>query len=140
MNPFHKSIAVRNINETILFYNGLLGCPIGRKTTNWVDFNFFGHQLTAQLSPNNLVPMDTTWRRNRLFPVRHFGVVLQKKEWIELRDKIENSELIWLIEPSLFYEGEVNQQESFFVKDPNGYAVEFKTFGEGYERMFSTNN
>ncbi|MFT6501479.1 MAG: extradiol dioxygenase family protein [Crocinitomicaceae bacterium] len=134
---FHKSIAVRDIDETIAFYRDVLGCRVGRKAANWVDFNFFGHQLTTQLSPKNVIPMDTEWRGNRFFPVRHFGVILKKPEWIELRDKIEQSELTWLIEPSLFYEGEVNEQESFFVKDPNGYAIEFKTFGENYSRVFS---
>ncbi|MFT4661505.1 MAG: extradiol dioxygenase family protein [Patiriisocius sp.] len=138
-NLFHKSIAVRDIEETIAFYRDLLGCHVGRRAANWVDFNFFGHQLTAQLSPRNVVPLDTAWRGNRFFPVRHFGVILRKTEWDELRDRIETSELVWLIEPSLFYEGDVNEQESFFVKDPNGYALEFKTFGESYSRVFTDN-
>lgn len=136
-NLFHKSIAIRDIDETILFYNGLLGCEIGRKTNNWVDFNFFGHQLTAQLSPKNVTPMDTAWRGNRFFPVRHFGIVLRKSEWNELRDRIESSAITWLIEPSIFYQGEVNEQESFFVKDPDGYAIEFKTFGEDFKEVFT---
>jgi extradiol dioxygenase family protein len=136
---FHKSIAVRDLDETIAFYSGILGCGVGRRAASWVDFNFFGHQLTTQLSPKNVVPMDLEWRRNEFFPVRHFGVILRKPEWNELRDKIEQSEFAWLIEPSLFYEGDVNEQESFFVKDPSGYAIEFKTFGEAYGPVFSGN-
>ncbi|MFT5777566.1 MAG: extradiol dioxygenase family protein [Crocinitomicaceae bacterium] len=136
---FHKSIAVSDIEETITFYRDFLGCHIGRRTANWVDFNFFGHQLTAQLSPKHVVPMDAAWRGNRYFPVRHFGVILSKTEWSKLRDRIEKLELAWLIEPSLFYEGEVNEQESFFVKDPDSYAIEFKTFGASYSRVFAEN-
>jgi extradiol dioxygenase family protein len=138
MSLFHTSIAVKDIDDTIAFYQGILNCPIGRRSSNWVDIDFFGHQLTAQLSPQDIVPMDTSWRGNRLFPVRHFGIVLLKKEWDELRSRIENSDLIWLIEPSVFYEGELNEQESFFVKDPSGYAIEFKTFGSNYDRVFQT--
>jgi len=136
---FHQSIAVQDLAETIAFYGGMLNCPIGRKSANWVDIDFFGHQLTAQLSPKNVVPLDTTWRGNRLFPVRHFGVVLRKSDWLELREKIENSKTVWLIEPTLFYVGELNEQESFFVKDPSGYAIEFKTFGEDFNRVFQKN-
>ncbi|MCR9172063.1 MAG: VOC family protein [bacterium] len=136
---FHKSIAIRDLDETIAFYRDLLGCKVGRKTAHWVDFNFFGHQLTAQVSPKNIIPMDTEWRGNRFFPVRHFGVILTRTDWKQLKDKVEKSELNWLIEPSVFYEGEHNEQESFFVKDPNGYAIEFKTFGEQYDRVFTKN-
>lgn len=136
---FHKSIAIRDIDETITFYSTILGCEVGRKTAHWVDFNFFGHQLTAQVSPKNVIPMDSEWRGNRFFPVRHFGVILTKTDWTALKTKIENADLTWLIEPSVFYEGEHNEQESFFVKDPNGYAIEFKTFGEKYDRVFTVN-
>ena len=136
---FHTSMAVEDINETVAFYRDVLGCSIGRRTANWVDVDFFGHQLTAQLSPKNVVPMDTAWRGNRFFPVRHFGVVLKKADWDVLRKRIEESNVVWLIEPSVFYEGELNEQESFFAKDPNGYAIEFKTFGEDYERVFMRN-
>ncbi|GAB5418540.1 MAG: VOC family protein [Crocinitomicaceae bacterium] len=136
---FHKSIAVRDLDETIAFYRDLLGCKVGRKTASWVDFNFFGHQLTAQLSPKNVVPMDTAWRGNRFFPVRHFGVVLFEVDWEEVKRRLEESKIKWLIEPSLFYQGNLHEQESFFVKDPNGYAIEFKTFGDDYERVFAKN-
>ena len=74
-----------------------------------------------------------------MFPVRHFGVVLQKSDWQELRERIEKSGTVWLIEPTLFYAGELNEQESFFVKDPSGYAIEFKTFGEDFNRVFQKN-
>ena len=136
---FHKSIAVRDIDETISFYQDFLGCKVGRKTATWVDFNFFGHQLTAQLSPKNVIPMDTAWRGNRFFPVRHFGIILPLTSWNALKNKLEDSEINWLIEPSVFYEGLQNEQKSYFVKDPNGYAIEFKTFGEEFDRVFTKN-
>ena len=138
-NLFHQSIAVHNIDETIEFYCNILGCEIGRKAANWVDINFFGHQLTAQLSPKNVVPTDTAWQGKRLFPVRHFGIVLIEKEWEKLKLRIEQTKTDWLIKPTTYYQAEVNEQKSFFVKDPSGYALEFKTFGINYDKVFTKN-
>jgi len=83
--------------------------------------------------------MDTAWRGNRFFPVRHFGIILPLTSWNALKTKLEESEINWLIEPSVFYEGLHNEQKSYFVKDPNGYAIEFKTFGEEFDRVFTKN-
>lgn len=133
--PFHISIAVSDLAKTQEFYHGLLGCPIGRSIHNWIDFDFFGHQLTAQLAPKRVVPHDQEWQGERKFPVRHFGAVLPLATWNSFKTKLESSDAVWLIKPNVFFEGEVNEQYCMFIQDPDGYAIEFKAF-ENPENMF----
>jgi extradiol dioxygenase family protein len=90
--PFHLAFPVTSLEEARAFYGGLLGCPEGRSSPEWVDFDFHGHQIVAHLSPDaghletNLVDGDNV-------PVRHFGVVLPMDQWQKLADKLKAAEI-----------------------------------------------
>lgn len=128
--PFHISIAIADMRNATDFYSGLLGCAIGRSTEDWVDFNLFGHQLTAHVAPTKVTPHDESWQHHQRFPVRHFGAVLDMTAWKELKSRLEDNNITWLIRPNVFFEGQVNEQHCMFIEDPDGHAIEFKAFSD----------
>ena len=128
--PFHLSIAVNDIEATKNFYVYVLGCTIGRSAHNWIDINFFGHQITAQLAPSKVVAHDEGWQGKRKFPVRYFGAVLPTDRWSSLLDNLNARNVDWIVEPEVFFQDEVGEQKCMIIRDPNGYAIEFKTFSD----------
>lgn len=125
--PFHLAFPVTSLAEARAFYGGLLGCPEGRSSEHWVDFNFHGHQIVAHLSPlaghrdTNLVDGDNV-------PVRHFGVVLPMPEWKSLAQRLEAAGTEFIIAPHIRFKGEPGEQATMFFLDPSGNAIEFKAF------------
>ena len=126
---FHLAFPVRDLAEARAFYGQLLGCPEGRSSDEWVDFDFFGHQIVAHLSPNeaghkahNLVDGD-------FVPVRHFGAILSMADWKKLAARLTEKKVSFIIEPGIRFEGEAGEQATFFFCDPSGNALEFKAFG-----------
>lgn len=125
--PFHLAFPVTSLAEARAFYGGLLGCPEGRSSEHWVDFNFHGHQIVAHLSPQsghrdtNLVDGDNV-------PVRHFGVVLPMAQWKALAQRLEAAGIRFIIEPHIRFRGEPGEQATMFFLDPSGNAIEFKAF------------
>ncbi len=125
---FHLAFPVNDLAEARAFYAGLLGCQEGRSADEWVDFDFFGHQIVAHLSAgeaghngHNLVDGDAV-------PVRHFGVILQMAAWRELAEKLRENGVKFIIEPDIRFAGQPGEQATFFVNDPSGNALEFKAF------------
>lgn len=125
---FHLAFPVRDLKETIDFYHGLLGCSLGRQATNWVDFDFYGNQISAHTSPESLVGPKTNHVDGDKVPVRHFGAILKWAEWETLADHLKAAGVTFIIEPRIRYKGKVGEQGTFFVQDPSGNALEFKTF------------
>ncbi len=125
---FHLAFLVKNIKETIAFYHGLLDCPLGRQATNWADFNFFGNQITAHYSPDELAAPNTNPVDGDKVPVCHFGAILDWPEWEALGQKLEKAKVPFILEPKVRFKGKVGEQGTFFVLDPSGNALEFKTF------------
>ena len=129
MPPFHLAFPVTSLDEARAFYGGLLGCPEGRSSQDWVDFNFHGHQIVAHLSPEvghrntNIVDGDNV-------PVRHFGVVLPMPEWQGLADRLTAAGVKFIIAPHVRFKGQVGEQATMFFLDPSGNALEFKAFGD----------
>ena len=127
MPPFHLAFPVTSLDEARAFYGGLLGCPEGRSSQDWVDFNFHGHQIVAHLSPEaghrntNIVDGDNV-------PVRHFGVVLPMPEWQGLADRLTAAGVKFIIAPHVRFKGQVGEQATMFLLDPCGNALEFKAF------------
>ena len=125
--PFHLAFPVDDLEQAREFYAGELRCPVGRESDRWIDFDFFGHQITAHLSETgqsadaNLVDGDAV-------PVRHFGAVLPWDEWQALAARLAERALDFLIEPKIRFEGQAGEQGTFFVRDPAGNALEFKSF------------
>jgi len=127
---FHLAFPVRDIAEARAFYGSLLGCREGRSADEWVDFDFFGHQIVAHLSAgetghkaHNRVDGDDV-------PVRHFGVILDMTDWRKLAGKLRENNVAFLIEPDIRFQGEPGEQATFFVLDPSGNALEFKAFAD----------
>jgi extradiol dioxygenase family protein len=126
--PFHLAFPIRDIEETRAFYGDLLGCDIGRSTDKWIDFNFFGHQLSAHIKPEELANAKTNEVDGKNVPVRHFGAILGWDEWHALADKLKAHGTEFVIEPYIRFKGEVGEQATLFFLDPCGNALEFKSF------------
>ena len=128
MPPFHLAFPVANLPATRTFYTELLGCSVGRTSDRWIDFNFFGHQITAHLRPDELANAQTNAVDGQQVPVRHFGAVLEWQQWHQLADKLRAANIQFVIEPYIRFEGQVGEQATMFLTDPSGNALEFKSF------------
>jgi extradiol dioxygenase family protein len=132
--PFHLAFPVHDIAAARRFYGELLGCPEGRSAPEWVDFNFFGHQIVAHLAPAECRPQTspaaTSMVDDHQVPVRHFGAVLSMAQWRELADKLQAAGVHFIIAPHIRFQGEVGEQATMFFLDPSGNAIEFKAFAD----------
>lgn len=124
--PFHLAFVVDDLDSARAFYGDLLGCSEGRRSDQWVDFDFHGHQIVAHLGPG-------TERRgiaNRVdgeaVPVPHFGLVLDLDQWHELATRLEQAGADFIIPPTVRFAGEPGEQATMFLTDPSGNALEFK--------------
>ena len=136
INPFHLAFPIKDIEETKKFYKSILGCKIGRESDMWVDFNFFGHQVSAHLKPEELSNAKKNKVDGKSVPVRHFGVVLGWKEWHSLSKKLQKLKIKFIIDPYIRFKGEVGEQATMFFLDPSGNALEFKSFKDP-KQLFS---
>ena len=125
---FHLAFPVNDLGEARQFYGGLLGCPEGRSDTEWIDFDFFGHQIVAYLAPQEAGRSGTSGVDGDEVPVRHFGLVLPMVEWEKMRDKLTRAGIKFIIEPQMRFEGTIGEQAAMFFLDPSGNAIEFKAF------------
>ncbi|CAL8475783.1 VOC family protein [Caballeronia sp. S22] len=130
MPPFHLAFPVHSLAAAREFYGELLGCPEGRSSDAWVDFDFFGHQIVAHLAPEEAGHRSTSAVDGDAVPVRHFGVVLSIPQWEELADKLRAAGTRFIIEPHVRFKGEVGEQATMFFLDPSGNAVEIKAFAD----------
>ncbi len=126
--PFHLAFPVHDLSSARAFYGGLLCCAEGRASEAWVDFDFFGHQISAHLHPAACRRAETNPVDGDAVPVRHFGAVLAWDAWEALVARLRAASLPFLIEPHVRFRGEAGEQGTFFVLDPSGNALEFKTF------------
>jgi extradiol dioxygenase family protein len=128
--PFHLAFPVRDIPEARAFYGGLMGLPEGRSSTEWIDFNMYGHQVVTHLDPNLTAPTHHNEVDGHAVPVPHFGVILSMADWRALRDRLIAAKIDFKIEPYIRFEGEVGEQATMFFLDPSGNALEFKAFAD----------
>ena len=136
MPAFHLAFPVRDLVETRQFYGELLGCPEGRSSEAWIDFNFYGHQIVAHLSPDEAGHRNTSAVDGDNVPVRHFGVVLGMADWQKMADTLRAAGTAFVIEPHIRFKGEVGEQATMFFLDPSGNALEFKAFADP-SRLFA---
>lgn len=127
--PFHLAIPVTDLGSADAFYGDLLGCSKGRTDARWIDYNFFGHQLTVHLVTASDSP-DTNPVDGDAVPARHFGIVLDMPQWQTLADRLREANLDFLIEPRVRFKGEIGEQATLFIRDPAGNALEFKSFAD----------
>ncbi|MDB5693014.1 MAG: glyoxalase [Alphaproteobacteria bacterium] len=125
--PFHLAFPVHDLAAARAFYGGLLGCPEGRSAAEWVDFDFFGHQIVAHLDPQ----MQPRRHRNPVdghdVPVPHFGAVLPMAEWEALAERLRAAGGVdFVIAPTVRFKGDPGEQATMFFLDPSGNALEIK--------------
>ena len=128
LRPFHLAFPVLDLEEARDLYMNTLGCSIGRESDQWIDFNLYGHQIVAHLSPNEIKDVNRSQVDGDAVPVRHFGVILENNEWQKLVDRLKTKGEDFLIEPRVRFEGKSGEQRTLFILDPSGNALEFKSF------------
>lgn len=131
---FHLAFATTDLKRIKAFYGGLLGCEEGRSAETWVDYDFFGHQLTIQQVPM-VTKTAAAYNPHSHIPSDHWGIVLDLTDWRKMRDKCKKLGVRFFIEPQVVMKGEIGEQRSFFIEDPDGHAIEFKAFEDG-ESLF----
>lgn len=124
---FHLAFATTDLKRVKAFYGKFLGCKEGRSAQTWADYDFFGHQLTIQEVPM-LIKTARTYNPQSNVPGTHWGIVLSLGDWRKLRDKLKKVGVKFFIEPGTVMKGEVGEQRSMFIEDPDGNAIEFKAF------------
>ena len=139
--PFHLAFPVHDLEQARSFYGGLLGCVEGRSCDTWIDFNFWGHQVVAHLSPSDAHSDAPNAITNQVdgknVPAPHFGVVLGWNDWHALKDKLTAAKLDFVLEPYIRFEGLPGEQATLFIQDPSGNALEFKSFKDK-SQLFAT--
>lgn len=132
VTPFHIAFPVRDLAAARHFYGTVLGCPEGRSSDSWIDFDLYGHQIVAHLKP--AAAGEDTAHRNPVdghdVPVPHFGVVLEMADWEALADRLKAAGIRFVIEPYVRFKGQVGEQATMFFLDPSDNALEFKAFAD----------
>ena len=125
---FHLAFPVQDLGEARAFFSGILGCTEGRSARRWVDFDFFGHQISAHLVDE----ADAEAAKNPVdgdrVPTRHFGLILEWADWEELRDSLQTKQAKFLIQPKIRFQGRAGEQATMFVVGPSSNVLEFKAF------------
>ncbi|WP_088742892.1 VOC family protein [Cobetia sp. QF-1] len=138
-DPFHLAIQVHDIEEARRFYGEFLGCPEGRSSDSWVDFDLYGHQFVCHLN-TELAKQGVAQHKNPVdghgVPVPHFGVVLEMNAWQALADRLKAEGVSFEIEPYIRFKGEPGEQATMFFFDPSGNALEFKAFKDRESQLF----
>lgn len=125
---FHLAFPVADLETTREFYTQVLGCSTGRSSDQWIDFNFFGHQVVAHLKPEEAGSSHTNEVDGDKVPVKHFGVILEWQAWHDFAERLKKHKINFIIEPHIRFEGQVGEQATMFFLDPSGNALEFKSF------------
>ena len=125
---FHIAFPVHNLESAREFYVDILGCESGRESDSWIDFNLYGHQIVAHLSPDDCSPVSTNPVDKDDIPCRHFGVILEWGQCEVLQNRIKKLEHRFLVEPKIRFKSKKGEQGTFFINDPSGNALEFKSF------------
>lgn len=128
LQPFHLAIPVSDLEQARRFYRDTLGCEEGRSSDQWVDFNFFGHQLVLHTQETPPASSKANPVDGKEVPIPHFGVVLEWAIFEKFSRDLKKRKIDFIIEPYLRFEGKPGEQMTMFFKDPSGNALEFKAF------------
>jgi len=128
-HPFHLAYHVTDLDAARAFYGGTLGASEGRSTGTWVDFDFFGHQLSLHLG-TPFATTDTGRVGDRMVPMPHLGLVLPLADWRALADRLTAAGTDFVVPPSVRFEGEPGEQWTMFFRDPSGNPIEVKGFAD----------
>lgn len=133
---FHFAYHVSNLETSRHFYSNLLGCKEGRSTDSWVDFDFFGHQISLHLG-KPFETANTGKVAGHMVPMPHMGVILPLDEWMKLSKHLIVSELKFEIPPIIRFKGEPGEQRTMFFRDPSGNPIEIKGFKD-FDAIFES--
>jgi hypothetical protein len=139
MHSFHLAFPVNDLAKARFFYVDLLGCSQGRSSETWVDFDFYGHQISAHLNSQQSSPAVENPVDGDQVPVPHFGLILDQATWQDLAERIRTHGFRFVIEPKIRFQGKAGEQGTFFLRDPAGNALEFKYFEDQYN-VFATDD
>ncbi len=137
LRPFHLAFPVHDLGAARQFYGEFLGCNEGRSADQWIDFDFYGHQIVTHLVPG-MARSDTGSNPvdGHGVPVPHFGVVLEMDDWQALADRLQAAGVTFEIEPTIRFKGKPGEQATMFFRDPSGNAIEMKAFAS-LESLFA---
>ena len=138
LRPFHLAFPVHDLAAARAFYGGTLGCPEGRSSDSWIDFDLFGHQIVAHLDPAAKPVVVSNPVDGHDVPVPHFGVVLTMDAWRTLADRVKAAGITFGIEPHIRFVGQPGEQATMFFLDPAGNALEFKAMADP-AKLFAKN-
>jgi hypothetical protein len=136
--PFHLAFPVNDLAAARRFYGEMLGCPEGRSSDEWVDFDLQGHQIVAHLAPDAVRARAANRVDGVDVPVPHFGLVLSMAEWKRLAERLTGTDVDFVIEPTVRFEGQPGEQATMFLLDPAGNALEFKAMADP-AKLFAKN-
>jgi extradiol dioxygenase family protein len=125
---FHLAFPVTDLAAARAFYAGVLGCPVGRSSANWIDFNFFGYQISAHLVSAAPAPAGVSDVDGQAIPVPHFGVIVGWEDWHRAVDHLTYVGIEFRVAPHVRFAGAAGEQATFFIRDPSGNVLEFKAF------------
>ena len=135
--PFHLAIPVSDIQKAHDFYTNVLGCSVGRQDQQWMDFDFFGHQLVAHLVSDSELGSTTNPVDGEDVPSRHFGIIMHMPDWEDLVQHLKEKKIKFLMKPQIRFKGKAGEQATFVILDPFSNALEFKAF-EDESQIFKT--
>ena len=127
-NRFHLAFPVHDLELSKDFYIKVLSCKLGRESNKWADFNLYGHQLVAHLSPEDCNNHKLNIVDGDQIPSFHFGLILEWDEWEKLYKNLKSIKMKFLINPKIRFQNQSGEQGTFFIKDPSGNVIEFKSF------------
>jgi extradiol dioxygenase family protein len=128
--PFHLAFPVHDLAAARAFYGELLGCPEGRSSAEWVDFDFYGHQIVAHLAPDAKARAASNPVDGHDVPVPHFGLVLNMADWEKLAARLQAAGVDFAIPPTIRFQGLPGEQATMFFRDPSGNALEIKAMAD----------
>ena len=135
--PFHLAFPVHDLDAAREFYGRLLGCPLGRSSDRWIDFDLHGHQIVAHLAPESAPRRDSNEVDGEDVPVPHFGLVLNMSDWEKLAERLVEAGVEFIIPPAVRFAGQPGEQATMFFRDPSGNAIEMKAFAD-LGQLFAT--
>jgi extradiol dioxygenase family protein len=139
LRPFHLAFPVHDLEAARAFWGGVVGCPEGRSSEEWVDFDFYGHQIVAHLAPSAVAAQAQVFNEvdGHGVPVPHFGIVLAMEDWQALAERLTAAGTAFVIEPHIRFRGQAGEQATMFFRDPSGNAIEMKALAD-LGQLFAT--
>ncbi len=138
LRPFHLAFAVDDLGAARAFWGGLIGCREGRSSEQWIDFDFYGHQIVAHLAPGAVAAQSSNPVDGHQVPVPHFGIVLAMEDWNALAERLRAAGVAFVVEPHVRFRGQLGEQATMFFRDPAGNAIEMKAFAD-LAQLFAPN-